>query len=225
MLARVFVIFIATYRNGEPVLIAAINSTKETCREYMRNTIESEPDLPSADNASKGQLVELHSAMTPHAALRAIVTEILRHLQSNVPGILAGRDAEFLHQARVSLRRLRSAQKTFERILPDTAWPITTVEIKWLATLLGKARDLDVMLWETLPTIKTASSDATDFSPVEKAAQQRRKRLQRQIGSALTSDRYATLLLNLQQWAKAAGTTPAQSSEKLLRFARDSLNK
>jgi CHAD domain-containing protein len=55
-------------------------------------------------------------------------------------------DPEGVHQARVATRRLRSDLRTFKKLL-DEAWVAELVdELRWLADLLGAARDADVML-------------------------------------------------------------------------------
>jgi CHAD domain-containing protein len=52
---------------------------------------------------------------------------------------------EQVHQARVSIRRLRSTLRTFHRLFdPEWSTPLET-ELSWYAAILGEVRDLDVL--------------------------------------------------------------------------------
>ena len=69
----------------------------------------------------KAQSPELEAQMTVSEAFRAVVFACLAHLQGNEHGLLESDDAEYLHQARVALRRLRSAFSVFSRAFPRPA--------------------------------------------------------------------------------------------------------
>ena len=60
------------------------------------------------------------------------------------------RDAEGVHQMRVALRRLRAALVLFRGMAPPARLETLDAEVKWLAGLLGAARDWDVFLETTL---------------------------------------------------------------------------
>ena len=64
------------------------------------------------------------------------------------PGVRYGNDPEDLHQMRVAIRRVRAAMVVFEEALPARA-PHLRRELKWLGSLLGAVRDLDVQLAQT----------------------------------------------------------------------------
>jgi triphosphatase len=75
----------------------------------------------------KARLVAIDASQTPVEAFRTIALSCLEQFQRNEPGLLAGGEAEFIHQARVALRRLRSAIKLFAPVLPPRIrrclWP------------------------------------------------------------------------------------------------------
>ncbi|MDN0073471.1 CHAD domain-containing protein [Crenobacter sp. SG2303] len=173
----------------------------------------------------KAQLPALHRKLSPEQALRMVVQETLRHLQANVPGILAHNDMECVHQARVALRRLRSAQKAFDSVQLDEEWDVITTKVHWLATLLGEVRDLDVFLVETLPAIEPALAGHTDFAPLKAAMIERRERCRREAHTALTSPRYGALLLHLLAWLNRPAVTAPAKPTKLDDFAHRSLNR
>src|SRR5205807_5494906 len=75
-------------------------------------------------------------------ALAAAVTLILRH----DPLVRLGGDPEYVHQARVGTRRLRSHLRTFRPLL-DREWAAgLRAELSWLDDELGRARDAEVLL-------------------------------------------------------------------------------
>jgi hypothetical protein len=88
----------------------------------------------------------------PVEAFRSIALGCLEHFQRNEKGLHEGAEAEFVHQARVALRRLRSAIKLFAPVLPPEF--VTAYGQTWqtLAGALGDARNWDVFLEETLPS-------------------------------------------------------------------------
>src|SRR3546814_11720663 len=63
----------------------------------------------------------------------------------------AGRDAGALHQGRVALRRLRSAFSIFKPVIGGDAHTPLRDELRWLASELANARNLDVLLERAKP--------------------------------------------------------------------------
>jgi CHAD domain-containing protein len=173
---------------------------------------------------TKAQLPHLQAATTPHAALQTVLTETVRQLQANVPGVLGSEDREFVHQARVALRRLRSAQKAFKPIALNVDWRSLTVDIQWLAGLLGQVRDLDVLLTETLPRIETAIASEADFAALRNVLSIGREQCRAQLRSALQSARYKALLHKLRQRQYQLDTEPPAYAMTLRAFARQSLH-
>ena len=60
------------------------------------------------------------------------------------PRAWEGLDPEGIHKMRVATRRLRASLRAFRKILPDYAFKQLEPEVKWLASVLGDARDADV---------------------------------------------------------------------------------
>lgn len=102
--------------------------------------------LGPAPGVAKADPVELTASLTAAAAFQQIVRSCLRHHRLNVPLIIDRQDAGALHQARVALRRLRSALSIHKPMLGHGRAEVLNGELRWLAGELGKARDLDVLL-------------------------------------------------------------------------------
>ena len=77
-------------------------------------------------------------------ALRKILTHQFQRLDEQLPGVHRDLDTEFVHQARVAVRRMRSALRLFRGVLPEGTASNLQGELKWLGRLLGAVRDLDV---------------------------------------------------------------------------------
>ncbi len=99
-----------------------------------------------------------------------------------------------IHQTRVATRRLRSDLKTFGPVL-DPVWvEHTRSELKWLGTVLGRVRDVDVMA-ERFTTDGATSplEDRGEHHLLSKLAGERR-RYSRELQGVLQSERYLHML-------------------------------
>lgn len=79
-------------------------------------------------------------------AVRKILTYQLQKFHEQIPGIERDIDTEFVHQARVATRRMRSCLRLFRDAVPVSTGNFLAAELRWLAGLLGEVRDLDVFL-------------------------------------------------------------------------------
>ncbi|MHB8090336.1 MAG: CYTH and CHAD domain-containing protein [Syntrophales bacterium] len=77
-------------------------------------------------------------------AVKKILSFQLSRLQENIPGTLADIDTEFVHQARVATRRMRSLLRLFADAVPQRSAEYFSGELLWLGSLFGAVRDLDV---------------------------------------------------------------------------------
>ncbi len=92
--------------------------------------------------------------------LNTLIWSCLQHFQSNLPGAIgkaamAGDEAEYLHQMRVALRRLRVALRIAEKIRADKQLAALNKEISALGVALGGAREWDVFIAGTLLPLST----------------------------------------------------------------------
>ncbi|MEU2114763.1 CYTH and CHAD domain-containing protein [Streptomyces sp. NPDC016459] len=128
---------------------------------------------------------------------------VLGYVREQVDAIVAHDPAvrrdlpDAVHQLRVACRRLRSAFKTYRRVLDRNVTDALGEELKWLAGELGVARDQEV-LDERLRAHVTDLPDTLVLGPV-KARLRRRDaarggHARRQVLAALDSARYLALL-------------------------------
>lgn len=98
------------------------------------------------ERAIKAARVNVVRSMTVAEAFATIVNACLKHYRLNEALVLAGRNAEALHQCRVAMRRLRSALTFFKSAVADEEYPILRENLRWFTNELGDARNLDVYL-------------------------------------------------------------------------------
>lgn len=143
----------------------------------------------------KAKAATINAQMTPVEAFRSIALGCLEHFQRNEKGLLNGNDTEFVHQARVALRRLRSAIKLFAPVLPQEFVGAYGQTWQTLASALGDARNWDVFLAETLPPIQAAFPNNRDIKRLRNAARQRAKGARQAINRILAVNEYPRLLI------------------------------
>ena len=141
--------------------------------------------------------------------------------------------SDAVHKMRVSTRRMRSAMASYKKVLAPQPARAVRNELKWLAGVLGAARD---------PQVLRARLDALlDTQPAELVMGPVRQRIDEELltdhRSALTevarvldSDRYRRLLEDLElvisrpEFTAAAGVPAAKTAGRMLRRDRRRLH-
>lgn len=123
----------------------------------------------------KAEPLALGAQMAPVQAFQAAALNCLAHLQANEAGVLLPGpeggvpDPEFVHQARVALRRLRTGLRLFRAHLPRRFVAHWAAEWKTLAGQLGDARNWDVFATERLPAWLPEAVPGVPLAPAEQA--------------------------------------------------------
>ncbi len=152
---------------------------------------------PQGAAASKAQAPLLDATMSVPEAFRVVIGEGLRHLQANERGVVSSDDVEYVHQARVAIRRLRSAFGLFRRVVPKPAVGPLLDRVKALGTVLGGTRDWDVFVTETLPAVVKAFPDHSGFATLRTSAERSRGAARERVLATITAADYTALLLEL----------------------------
>ncbi|WP_447970979.1 CHAD domain-containing protein [Nitrospira sp. M1] len=136
-----------------------------------------------------------HSGAYVQLRLQQQLDEILRH----DPGTRLGHNREHLHQMRVATRRSRAILRTIQP-LSNSTWNSTIRrEIGWLASTLGRVRDLDVLLEKLQRETQTlAIPEQEAFHSLLCQLESQRTEAQTTMVQSLRSTRYLTLLDHLQ---------------------------
>ena len=140
----------------------------------------------------------LHPGMSATDALRAIVESCLTQLQGNEAGVLHSADPEYIHQARVAVRRLRSAFSLFRPLVPREHVSRVMDPVRQLGASLGQARDWDVFASTTLPPVQEAlGPDGTALDGLAVRAASHREEAREHARAALSPRLYTPLLLDV----------------------------
>lgn len=178
----------------------------------------------------KASVSSLSPEMSPVDAFRAIALACVLHLQRNEAGAIAGSDPEFVHQARVAIRRLRSAFRLFSPVLSPEFVEIYAPRWKTLASDLGDARDWDVFLDETLAPLEEAFPGDSDLAVLLAKSEAAKAKAQASAGVALSQIEYNRLVLAFSAALlriEPPTIEPAsnKSAQRLRKFARRRLHK
>lgn len=170
----------------------------------------------------KARPLPTDSAMTTVEAFRLIALACVKHFQGNEQGVLGSDDPEFIHQARVAIRRLRSAIRVWRKLLPETF--VSSFDPRWqsLARLLGEARNWDVFLVETLPQVLARFPDDEHACALVTYAREQCRSNRQAVRCALSAADYSRLLVNFQA---AVLALPKLGSRRLGAFAPRCLEK
>jgi inorganic triphosphatase YgiF len=139
--------------------------------------------------AFKAEAVTLDPEMDAATAFQHIAQTCLRQFRLNEAALLAHQAPEALHQARVALRRLRSAFSVFSPLFEgDSQAAALRTELREIAGILGEARNLDVLI---------ARAGA---GPLHDRLQSARDEAYANVAVALASPRARSLMLDLMEW-------------------------
>lgn len=132
-------------------------------------------------------------------AVKNILQHLLLTMERNETGMLASLDTEFLHDYRVSVRRMRSLLSQMKGVLPKAEFELLKTELAWLGAITTPARDLDVYLleFETLQnSLPTEMHDS--LLPFRDFLLQQQEQAYAELSEGLNSDRYERFKQALQ---------------------------
>ncbi|MDP2108429.1 MAG: CHAD domain-containing protein [Rhodocyclaceae bacterium] len=146
---------------------------------------------------TKAAPIPLAASAAPADAFRAIALACLDHLQQNHLGALAcdSADPEYIHQMRISTRRLRAALRLFGPQLPDGLAAALLPPLSELMAVLGPARDLDVVLAEIAAPVLTALPDEPRLAALVGIITERRFVARQEAMRFMRSPRYGSIVL------------------------------
>ena len=150
-------------------------------------------------------------------AFGLIAQGCIRQFRCNETLLMESGGASALHQARVGLRRLRSAFSLFEPLFAGDAWvKRLRTELSWLAAELGEVRNVDVL-------VKRADGDLKDQLVTARA------RIFGHARGELASARSRRLMIDLAEWLalgdwRLRPADPALAGRRSTSYAAESLD-
>ncbi len=189
----------------------AISSKAESGYQLFKHT----PPRPTRAAPSP-----VRPGQTPIQSFRLIALACLEQLQRNEPGLRSDNPVEYIHQARVAIRRLRSALALFAPLLPLEFQKKFRKPWKKLADTLGTARNWDVFIHETLPPIADAFPEHQGTQSLLKAARQQRRRARLAMAAQIGHADTARLWLD---FTAALHALPERPEIDLTQFAQEKI--
>jgi triphosphatase len=178
------------------------------------------------------QVGHFPSTIEPAEACALFIETALEQLQRNWSGAIAGHNTEFIHQARVALRRLRATFGVFRSVIPSDEALALRNGLRALMSELGPVRDWDVFLAETLTALQTSMPHEPGLTWLSTQAKVAREAAQQRAAQALQSKEMPALLLRLGRLAcslraphSVSSTVKTSSKKALPEFARTVLRK
>jgi inorganic triphosphatase YgiF len=148
----------------------------------------------------KASAVVLKRKTSSAAAFQLIGASCLQHLMANEAIVRRTREADAVHQMRVALRRLRAALTLFKGVITDEKRDPIKAELKWMANVLGEARDLDVYIFKVLEPAQDAHGNDESYQDLLAEYRQRRERAYQVVHETITSRRFINGILETAAW-------------------------
>ncbi|MDC7107414.1 CYTH and CHAD domain-containing protein [Corynebacterium striatum] len=196
-------------REATSLLIGAgarVSASPSKLKTALGDSIDSAPLPPALANSN----------VEPDSAAAAVVTALKANRDKLVDYDPRVRRNEWdsVHQMRVATRELRSHIQTFHGIVVGPEIERIEAELKQLASILGVARDAEVVEERWLNLLATEDSNTLDDATREHISHDMGtafRRAHRHVVAALDSDRYLALLDSLDQFL--ANPPVAEDSE------------
>ncbi len=168
----------------------------------------------------KAEPIALEPNLTAAEAFQNIARACIRHFRLNEPLLIARRSAEPLHQARVAIRRLRSALSLFEPVVTDRKYKRLKRRLRDVSHQFGDARNMDVYIAHTTVPDADKGGQLPPFALKPAArAQAERERAYKRLINTLQSKRFRQFMQDLVAWIQAGLWLTSDEAES--QIARD----
>lgn len=160
-------------------------------------------------------------------AFRRLAADCLRQWQANAAGAGESDDPEFIHQLRISQRRLRSLMRLFAPALPGELVARWNERLRDNADRFGDARDLDVLCDEILAPAAADGADLADGAVARLAAlaDEARDRARLAAEHALDPAQQGRLMLDLTADLQSLTAGESGDATDLAAFAHGQLER
>jgi triphosphatase len=166
-----------------------------------------------ASQPVKAFSVTLAPKQSVQTAFQSIARACLHQLCANAGPLRAG-DAEGLHQARVSIRRLRTAISLFSAMLRGKQTDVIKRELKWLTGEFGPAREMDVFIERARKLVAEADHKTHGVNKIADDIIKRRNAEFARAQSAIDAARFRVLVLDVATWVETGDWIHADSARK-----------
>jgi inorganic triphosphatase YgiF len=163
----------------------------------------------------KAKPIVLAPEMSTEDAFVAIVGNCLDQLRANEEAVLSTEDDEAIHQFRVALRRLRAIVSAYRDLVDDDFQATISIDLRWMQRQFGPARDLDVLIAETLQPIHHRLRGQAAFDQLIETGEAARTEARRAAHLAIENPRYVSMLIQLYRHLHSGGWRRASARARL----------
>lgn len=178
----------------------------------------------------KAEPIALAAGADAAQAFQAVARACIRHFRLNEAMVLDAREPEALHQARVAMRRLRSALALFRRVVAGEEADRMRAELRAVSRALGAARNLDVYLSRKIPDEAARNPGEPGLAELARWAEADRRKAYDRVEGRLRSKRFRALMLDLVAfvecgaWLRDEALAPARA-QSAAHFAARTLSR
>ena len=163
----------------------------------------------------KATPITLSPEHSTEEAFVAIVNNCLDQLRANEEAVLSTEDDEAIHQFRVALRRLRAIVSAFRDLVNDDVQAMISIDLRWMQRQFGPARDLDVLIAETLQPIHNRLRGQPAFDQLIETAEAARAEARRAAHLAIENPRYVAMLIQFYRHLHSGNWRRASARARL----------
>jgi triphosphatase len=178
-----------------------------------------------SEHPVKGSAPHLDISDTLAGALEKLIWSCLQHFQGNLQGAMAGEDAEYLHQMRVALRRLRVVLRIAEKVSADPVLAGLYKDISELCVALGRIREWDVFIAQTLQPACERLAGHAGLQALLAASERQRAECYAALRGAAHSRELQRLLLRFAIWMNGDYLKSRTGQQQAKEFATRRLRK
>lgn len=127
----------------------------------LADAVAPEPVKTELPEAKAAVSARAHLARAVASCQRALLLDahVLHSSSEAAPPGKEGVDSEFVHQARVAIRRMRSALRTFRPVFGKRRFETMNATLRVIGQVFGNARDWDVFCEETMDRVARVVGD------------------------------------------------------------------
>ena len=165
-----------------------------------------------ADKPVKGIVPDIAKNATLAEALQTLTWSCLLHLQANLRGAMTSDDAEYLHQMRVALRRLRVVLRMAGKFRADTSLDALSGEIAALCVALGQTREWDVFIAQTVQPMCMRMAGHAGLQALLAVSERQRAACYARLRGEKQARELQRLILRFALWMNGAYWQPPQGT-------------
>jgi triphosphatase len=157
--------------------------------------------------------------------LQMLIWSCMQHFQGNLSGAMGSNDAEYLHQMRVALRRLRVVLRMAEKVRADQTLAGLYKDVSDLCVALGRIREWDVFIAGILQPMRARMAGHAGLQALLAASERQRVACYAALRGGAQARERQRLLLRFAIWMNGDYWRQPEAAQQAKDFATRRLRK